>query len=244
MKFISRMPFKARLIWVFLIVGILPMLIVSLIANDRMSDVLKKTSEEKLTAEGGLQIDQISNLVTGLGVAMRDLTKNASTAVALHDFSEAFGSFGGIALNESETEKISQFYQKDFVAKYKEQQHGLPEPQGQEMFKSMDGAALVAQVNFIVNNPEPSGQKNKMLRSKSGGPYSDVHQKHHPSLNYYIETYGLYDLFLVREDGRVVYSAFKELDFGAQLTTSYLKNSGLAKAFEATKKNEGRGSLY
>ncbi len=55
----------------------------------------------------------------------------------------------------------------------------------------------------------------------------------------YMKDYGYYDVFVISAKyGRVIYSAAKESDYGANLRTGSLKNSGLAEAFQkALKEN-------
>ncbi|WP_321779052.1 methyl-accepting chemotaxis protein [Sulfurimonas sp.] len=59
---------------------------------------------------------------------------------------------------------------------------------------------------------------------------------HEEFFNKYIKEYGYYDLFLIDpEDGHVIYTVSKESDYGANLITGSLKNSGLAEVFKKVK---------
>ena len=64
-------------------------------------------------------------------------------------------------------------------------------------------------------------------------------QPHESFFQGYVKDYGHYDLFVISAKyGRVIYSAGKESDYGANLKTGDLKNSGLGKAFhKALKEN-------
>jgi len=53
------------------------------------------------------------------------------------------------------------------------------------------------------------------------------------------QEFGFYDVFLISDTGDVVYSVFKEIDFGTSLTTGPFKDSGLAKAFTNSLNNDG-----
>jgi len=59
-----------------------------------------------------------------------------------------------------------------------------------------------------------------------------VERLHASYLVKFKEFYGYYDLFLVAEDGRVVYTAAQESDLGTNLKTGKLKDSPAGKAFE------------
>ena len=67
----------------------------------------------------------------------------------------------------------------------------------------------------------------------------DITKKHENFFQSYMKTYGYYDVFLIdSKDGHVIYSAAKESDYGANLKTGDLKNSGLGEVFNKTITNK------
>lgn len=59
-----------------------------------------------------------------------------------------------------------------------------------------------------------------------------VTAKHEKFFQGYVKEYGYYDVFVIdKKDGHVIYTAAKESDYGANLTTGELKNSGLGEVF-------------
>jgi methyl-accepting chemotaxis protein len=66
----------------------------------------------------------------------------------------------------------------------------------------------------------------------TGGPqWTEVEKQFGFTFETARDDFGFYDLFLIAEDGRVVYSVIKELDLGANVLTGDLKDSGLGRAF-------------
>ena len=53
----------------------------------------------------------------------------------------------------------------------------------------------------------------------------------------YMKDYGYYDIFIISNDGHVMYTAAKESDYGVNLKTGSLKKSGLAEAFNESLAN-------
>ncbi len=54
----------------------------------------------------------------------------------------------------------------------------------------------------------------------------------------YVKEYGYYDIFLINpKNGQVLYTQAKEADYGENLKTGYLKNSGLGEVFTSTLAN-------
>ena len=96
-----------------------------------------------------------------------------------------------------------------------------------------DEAALAAQSVYIASNPFEVGSKNEWEDSGNNTPYARHHAAQHSVLRSVIRTHGFYDLFIIRpDDGRVVYSVFKEIDFGTSLLSGPHRDSGLARAFD------------
>ncbi len=63
--------------------------------------------------------------------------------------------------------------------------------------------------------------------------YMDTWEEIHLDMKHYFEEFEYYDIFLIRSgDGTVLYSATKESDLGAVLSTGPLKDSGLGKAWK------------
>jgi len=85
---------------------------------------------------------------------------------------------------------------------------------------------------YITNNSYPIGKKNQLLSADDGSAYSKAHAKYHPLLKQFVDDGDFYDLFLIDKQGNVVYTDFKEVDFGSNLKQSSLKNTGLAKVFK------------
>ena len=101
-------------------------------------------------------------------------------------------------------------------------------------------AGLIAQELYIVDNPEPVGEKNKLMYHEDDTTYSQLHKIYHPAFNTMLEEFGLYDIFLVDNKGSVVYTDFKEKDFATNLLHGPYKDTGLADAYKkALKLSQG-----
>lgn len=67
----------------------------------------------------------------------------------------------------------------------------------------------------------------------------DLTQAHEKFFQKYIKAYGYYDMFILDvETGHVLYTAAKKSDYGKNLKTSSLKNSGLGEVFFKTIENK------
>jgi serine phosphatase RsbU (regulator of sigma subunit)/anti-sigma regulatory factor (Ser/Thr protein kinase) len=97
------------------------------------------------------------------------------------------------------------------------------------------GAAdQAAQTLYIVDNPRAVGAKDGLDDAKDGSDYSAIHKEIHPALRSALDSFGAYDIFLIDDrTGHIVYSVFKEIDFGTTLKDGPHADSGLAQVWRA-----------
>ncbi len=67
--------------------------------------------------------------------------------------------------------------------------------------------------SYILDNPNPLGQKHLLDKGKGNEGYDAIHANRHPWFRNLQQTRGYYDVFLFDTDGNLVYSVFKEEDF-------------------------------
>jgi len=85
--------------------------------------------------------------------------------------------------------------------------------------------------SYIDENPNSAREKYLLDDSGDGTAWSAAHQRHHPGMRALLRSLGYYDLFLLDMDGNLVYSVFKEDDFGLNFMTGKYKESGLGEVF-------------
>jgi len=101
----------------------------------------------------------------------------------------------------------------------------------------------ILQSLYISENPNPLGSKNSLEFSTDGTSYSSVHKEYHPYFNEIMNSRGYYDVFLLEpENGTVVYSVYKEMDYGLPMTSGTLRDSGLAESFRMALDQGPRGT--
>jgi methyl-accepting chemotaxis protein len=88
------------------------------------------------------------------------------------------------------------------------------------------------QTAYIANNQYPLGEKDKLNSTGSNSAYDQTHQYYHSSVRRFLNEFGYYDVFIVEPNqGYIVYSVYKELDFATSLKQGPYSTSGIAEAF-------------
>jgi|GEM_PF-1007580 len=93
--------------------------------------------------------------------------------------------------------------------------------------------------SYVTDNPYPVGERQKLAAAGDGSAYSAAHRRFHPFFRAMIDDKGYYDVFLIDRTGRVVYTAFKEPDFGGSVEGS-LRDTDLGKLFREIAANPDR----
>jgi hypothetical protein len=74
------------------------------------------------------------------------------------------------------------------------------------------------QADYIARNPNPVGEKDRLLAAPGGSRYDAAHARYHPLFKRAANTVGFYDINLMdAATGDVVYTVVKETDFGSNI---------------------------
>lgn len=225
---------KTRLVATFLGVGVTPLVLSNYISFSRSSAEVKAQAEARVTAVVDNKTGAIESYFKGEAEALRDLADVPTTIEGLKDFSQAMSRYSAHALGREGNAKAQEFFDRDFARLYKEKNPQAAFDSGVILSK-LDPIALSAQHDFIVANPHPLGEKLKLDTPARSTPYARLHADYHEKFRAYVERHALYDLFLVDNQGRVVYTVFKETDFATSLESGPYAQSGLGAAFRATR---------
>ena len=139
--------------------------------------------------------------------------------------------------------ELANYYTQDFSEEYKEQNGGQA-PHAMEFFRQLDDDSMALQYFYIRANKNKLGFKHLLNRAKDASQYSELHAEIHPIIRNYLEKFGYYDIFLVDSDtGHIVYSVFKELDFGTSLTDGPYAKTNFGEAFRRANSAGNRDSV-
>jgi methyl-accepting chemotaxis protein len=180
-------------------------------ATSWASEALTEASHAKLATLRESRRRHIEHWFTDIDAHVRVMSNHESTLRALEEFGGAWSDIPAPPM--AHVLELEAWYRSQVAA-----------------WTADDPLVQALHYQFLVRAP-PEGPA-AQLASDLLGEYGRVHARHHADFRRYQATFGLYDVFLVDENGRVVYTVRKETDLGAQLRGETFRRTALARAFE------------
>jgi methyl-accepting chemotaxis protein len=206
-------------------------------ANGLAQEALEAQVSQKLTSLAEVKRTAVESYFEQIKNQILTFSENRMIADAMFEFKVTAGNlFNEIRFASSEANplqsELQDYYQDDFVTEYRRQNPGKTAPV-QDYLKQLDNTAVAMQYAYIRANPHPLGSKHRLDKASAvNATYNRAHQKYHPLLRSYLQKFGYYDIFLVdHETGRIVYSVFKELDYGTSLLNGPFADTDLGEVF-------------
>ncbi len=223
----------------FLMVSILSIIITGLLGYTNARKSLEKVYFDQLTAIRETKKRQIETYFNQINNQIITLSEDQMVVDAMNNFKTAFYNIengGNIAEHRA---NLKDYYINDFLKKL-DANVKIEGDIGQYLPK--DERAVELQYHYISDNPNPTGSKDDLKKGNDGSEYSEAHAKYHPIIRNYLKRFGYYDIFLIDEKtGRIVYSVFKEVDFGTSLLTGPYNDTNFAAAFNAARDAKDKG---
>ncbi len=207
-------------------------------AIDHAELALHDQAKARLTSVREEKIGQITRYFETLDNLVLAYAKSRMTGDAMRYMSSSFHSLASGTAHERD--ELRGYYSGGFAAEYAKRNSGQ-QPDASGILAKLGDRAVAVQRAYVQKNPNPVGEKDKYNESDDGSGYSGMHAVYHPAFRELQQRFGFRDLYLVDADtGDIVYSVFKEIDFGTSLKSGPFADSGLAAAYNgAMKVDEG-----
>ncbi len=225
-----------------LLTALIPLIIsisvLSLISERSSEEALIESAQQQLISIRDAKKRQIEDNFQFFADQVLSLAFAPNTVEAMATLTEAFPNYileTGADPNISK-QAVENYYNTIFIEEFARKNAG----QGintQELL-ALNETTLALQKTYIVDNPNPLGDKDNLDAAADGSDYSLHHSLHHPIFEEFLETFGYYDIFLVEpENGYIVYSVEKEIDFATSLVDGPYANTPIGEAFRLAKEN-------
>ncbi len=206
----------------------------ALVGDGLSRSALGDQALDQLTSVRELKARQIEDYFQLIEDQLVTLSEDPSVVSALRDLTQASQvveeELAAAGWNQrSAEERLRLYYQDEFLTRLAQNVVDVPPLSD---FWPEDAAARALQDLYISANPFAVGSKHLLDAADQPISYNRVHGQYHPVLRSYLERFGYYDIFLVDgQSGRIVYSVFKEVDFGTSLRSGPYRDTNLAAAF-------------
>ncbi|NOI68521.1 methyl-accepting chemotaxis protein [Vibrio sp. 99-8-1] len=215
-------------------VGVIPVVIASVLLGSLSSDVssmaLKDAAQKQLISIRDARKTQIEDYFLTIQSQIETLSNSTMTVDAMKAFSQAFNEPIQLDVKQYQQE-LALYYQNQFATEYQKLNSG-DSVNTSELLSKLDDQGVYWQWNYIKNNRNAMGSKHLLGAAEGDNAYNQAHKVYHPRFTEYLEKFDYYDIFLVdANNGDIVYSVFKELDYATSLQNGPYANSGLADVY-------------
>lgn len=242
----SASRLKSRLFWGILLGSCLPLVCIVVVCSFTLHAHQVQLLEQRVTETNHQSARQIQAYFDGLRRELALLAQNYHVVTALDELSRNASSV--LSENEISPQQIEeyrrelhQFHQANFVQNFRSQT-------GQETslawIELLSPESVILQHLYLVRNSHPMGARDLFGRPSDTSRFSELHQRHHPHLRDLVQGFGAFDLYLIDNQGTVVYSTYKEVDFGTCVLDGPFARSGLGNAFEDAQRARQAGQVF
>jgi methyl-accepting chemotaxis protein len=205
------------------------------IATDTAKNALKYAAENQLISIRDTKKTQIEDYFGTIRNQIISFSDDHMIIDATRAFKTSFKIVAENADTGATRRELTKYYSDEFGTEYSKLNNGK-DIDTNKILNTLSPESIALQYHYIQNNPNPLGNKHKLDYASDSSTYSQHHKKYHKQIRHFLQAFEYYDVFLVDHDnGNVVYSVFKELDYATSLNDGPYANSGLAQAFKAAK---------
>jgi len=231
-----RVPIAVKLLSAFLLAGVLSLGITGWQSYRTARLALEASSFDRLTAVRETKKRQIESYFSRIRDQLRTVAEAPETAEMLQELASGFHAVS--PQPEADDGALRTFYEKEFLPRL---QANMPEPLSLDSFWPADPVSRHWQNRYLAANPYAVGSKDNLLQQTDNTPYDVAHARAHRVFRPFIHRFGFYDLFLVdAQSGHILYTVFKEADYGTNLLNGPYAGSNLGRVFRETLQSADR----
>lgn len=221
----KNVSIRSRLMLMLIMISAISAMVLIYIGYINGKNAINDSTFNQLTSVKASKKYQIESYFQQIGNLAELLGENDMIIQALSDFKQGFRTIGNTQLNAECSQRLSSHYD-GFVDRVSQ---NMDIQNNTELYYPKSVEACYLQYEYIIENPNPIGEKHLLLDANDGSDYNNAHIKYHQYLTDVILKFGFYDIFLIDLDlGDIVYTAYKETDFGTNLYSGPYKESNLA----------------
>jgi len=205
--------------------------IASLVLTKQASSTMEQTTFDQLLSDVSAREELVESYLNGVINQNSTFGLNPSVHQAMSEFNAGFSTMQtDLDMNSAKLTKakneLRRYYDREFIPSIDK---SFTAKLSAANLIPKSAAGTVAQSLYIVQNDNPAGEKDRLVSIDKQFAYNEHHTQHHKMFEEYIKRFGYYDIFLIEpKNGTIVYSVFKETDFGTSLFNGPHRDSSLS----------------
>ena len=216
---------------------------------ESLNNSVDSTRKNLINSMRNHQLDKIEKTNSYLNSISSELKKVSSQRSIIDSMKKFPKYFDKYALTIS-TKNISDmkkdllsYYTNKFAVNYKDITGNRTDVT--KYINSLSNNSIALQYDYISNNPYDLGNKENLESTGNMTDYDKLHKSIHNQLTITLKENNFYDIFLVDvDDGNIVYSVFKEIDYSTSIKTGSFSNTGIGHVYtKALNSNKGEISI-
>lgn len=233
---LKKLKLRSKLLIAFFSIGLIPFFIITSVVLNQASKSLSKQAFGQLLSLRDVKKSQVESYLKTMKDQIITLSEDRMIVDAMYQLTRDFGTFA--KENNLDSGKISEmrnklaiYYNGDFSTEYQRRNDGRSPDVG-PIVNKIDDISVALQYHYMKNNPHPLGSKDNLDQAQDNSRYSRTHAYYHPIIRNFLKKFGYYDIFLITpDDGRLVYTVFKELDFTTSLIDGPFAQTNFGEVF-------------
>jgi class 3 adenylate cyclase len=236
-----RISIKSKMQLMVLMVSLSSILVVGYLGWSWARSAIKTTIFNQLTSVRSSKAYQIESYFNNLHHHVETLCEDPTVVAAMVEFNKAFAELNSRSIPQAWEGEIANYYKTKFFPRLSLAITGEPKF---ETYRPISLATKYLQYHYIAKNPHGVGKKSELVDAVDGTNYSKINAKYYKNFRNSIKKIGYYNFFLIdAKTGDVVYTVYKETDFGINLAQGVYRESNLAEVVKTVSQNPESGAI-
>ena len=238
---IAALKINAKLTLAFFVIAFSSITIIGFLSYFKGKHSLEEESFNRLTAVREMKATQIEDYFQQISNQIVTFSEDHTIIEAMRAFKHGFDTIASeLKYDESQWQsadfRLTKYYESEFIPRLK-RNVDIDPVTADFIPKKLNEKIL--QDLYISSNENEVGDKHYLHYAADSSSYSKAHKIYHPLIRSYLEKFEYYDIFLVDDKtGNIVYSVYKEVDFGTSLLDGAYANTNIAKAFKIAREQD------
>lgn len=238
---LRQLTIKSKIQLMLLVVSLISIISISFLGWSWARAELKQNIFDHLTSVRSSKAYQIESYFETFKDHVETLCEDRMVVLAMQEFDSAYDQLNRFTPPTDWDNAIRDYYAQEFFPRLTAQIDGTP---NYATYAPKENAARYLQYHYIASNPYPVGDKDALMDAGDGSVYSAIHRQYHSLFQRLIQKFGYYDFFLIdSHTGDIVYSVYKETDYGTNLEQGPYSRSNFAELIAAVQDDPDRGAI-